>query len=417
MAQVTNQVRCYCAIAATALTLTALITACSNSSGTLGGTGLADTKGPTGTGPTGLVVDAGPPSSDAGDAADAPSGPEALFDALEASLMASCGSCHGDPTRPAQYPKWLVGPDRYTTIKAYPGIVVPNVQASKLITIGVTVQHAGGPGLEGQLLTDVTAWLTAEANALAATPLATTAPFAPTTGANTVDLSSIVPGASLSFSAAPSPDGTLLTFTNLTINAPQTSGLHVAHPIFAIVSGGQAFEDVADSFSNTDETVPQGESEPLGDGVFVLDVEATINGPWQMGDELEVAFATLATADVPPPDGGLDDGGDGGEGGTVAPGGCQSVATFVSDAVPAIMANSCLTCHQGQNAGATAQMDLSMLGTNNTVACAQALTKVDLTNKPQSEIILAPTGGIAGHPFQSASANYKTMMLAWINNE
>jgi hypothetical protein len=50
-------------------------------------------------------------------------------------------------------------------------------------------------------------------------------------------------------------------------------------------------------------------------------------------------------------------------------------------------------------------------------ACNQALLRVNTQNPAQSDIILAPTGGVANHPFKNADATYAQMMQAWIVNE
>jgi len=50
-------------------------------------------------------------------------------------------------------------------------------------------------------------------------------------------------------------------------------------------------------------------------------------------------------------------------------------------------------------------------------ACAQALPRIDTTNPAQSQIILAPTGGLPPHPFTSAPASFVTMMETWIQAE
>jgi cytochrome c553 len=348
----------------------------------------------------GAPVDAGP---------KAPT-PEQLFNTLEAPLVAACGTCHGTTTGLAAAPKWLLGPNRYATVKAYPGIVVSDPENSLLITIGDTVQHAGGPGLSNNppadLRDQVTNWLEAEAAAIEAAPLASTNPFPLKNGANTVDISKGgVKGASMSFTVA--LGGGIVTFTDMTITAPANTGLEIVHPIFAIDTGaaGPPTGDVGDSFSNLDETVPAGQTMPLGVGLLVLDVSETIGSNWTSADKIVIQFTSLSK--VAASDGGT-------EGGA---GGCKAVATFTADAVPAIQANQCLTCHQGENPSATANLDLTMIGTDNAAACAQALTQVNLTTPSNSNIILAPTGGIAAHPFKGASANFKTMMLDWIMAE
>jgi hypothetical protein len=50
-------------------------------------------------------------------------------------------------------------------------------------------------------------------------------------------------------------------------------------------------------------------------------------------------------------------------------------------------------------------------------ACAQALAQIDPANPAQSQIILAPTGQVANHPFKNASQSFVTMMETWIAAE
>jgi hypothetical protein len=357
----------------------------------------ASTTGDGGAGSTSTAVDAGPT-------------PEQVFNQLEPDLYEACGSCHGTSTGLAAAPKWLLGPNRYATVMAYPGIVVTDVEDSLLLTIGDTLQHAGGPGLSdappAHLLDQVTAWLVMESDVIQAVALPATPPFSIQNGTNTINISNAgVSGASMSFTVVISDS--IITFTDMTITAPTTTGLEIVSPIFAIVTPGQPpVQDVGDSFSNLDQTVPAGQTATLGVGLMVLDVSATIGQNWATSDKLEIQFTSLSK--VSSSDGGT------GEGGA---GGCKAVATYTADAVPAIQANTCLTCHQGQNAEATANLDMTMVGTDNAAACAQALNQVDLADPSMSNIILAPTGGITNHPFKGASASFKTMMLEWIAKE
>jgi hypothetical protein len=336
--------------------------------------------------------------------------PEQLFNAFEAPLVMACGTCHGTST--ATGPKWLLGPNRYATVVAYPGIIVPDPENSILLTVDQNGMHPGGPGLSNAapvyLSDQVANWLAAEAAILSMAPLPSTKPFPLKNGPNTVNISrGGVNGASMSFTVA--LDGATITFTDMTITAPASTGLEIVHPIFAIDTGadsGPPTPDVADSFSNLDQTVPAGQTQPLGVGLFVLDVDNTIGSDWTSADQIVIQFTSLTKVSAS---------GDGGTDGSA--GGCKAVATFTADAVPAIQANTCLTCHQGENAEATTNLDLTMIGTDNAAACAQALLQVNLTDPTQSNIIQAPTGGIPAHPFKGASANFKTMMLDWIMAE
>jgi hypothetical protein len=161
-------------------------------------------------------------------------------------------------------------------------------------------------------------------------------------------------------------------------------------------AGGAVAEN--DDLSNVSQTVPAGTTAPLGTGLLVLT-------GWASTDTFQITFqqivAASATADA---------------GST---GGCKDVASFTTNAVPAIQANTCLNCHNTGGSG-NASLDLSALATtpaDDAKACAQALTRINPANPAQSDIILAPTGQVAAHPFQGASANYTTMMETWIAAE
>jgi hypothetical protein len=107
------------------------------------------------------------------------------------------------------------------------------------------------------------------------------------------------------------------------------------------------------------------------------------------------------------------------DGGTPTTDGCKAVANFADNAVPAIQANSCLNCHDSGGSGNSA-LDLSALASNppdEETACAQALTRANPTLPAQSDIILAPTGQVANHPFKNASQSFVTMMETWIAAE
>ena len=319
---------------------------------------------------------------------------EDLFRQLEPDLTKACGGpCHTDGTT-GSAPRWLAPPDAYVSIKAYPGIVVPDPDSSKLLTKG---PHAG-PALTGDLATRTRAWLSLEATLLKNAVLPTTDPFAIVSGANTVDISKAgtgVDGTKMTFTATIT--GSVLTLGELHIVAPPTTAVHVAHPIFVVIpETGPEKPDPVDSFSNTDQTINPSASDPLGPGELILI-------GWG-NSKMRVEFTKLEPGKV------VDAGGDGG-------GGCKSVTTYVSSAVPAIQNNTCLTCHQGQNGGATAALDMTDVGQDNARACAQALTKVNLTDKPNSTIIAAPTGKVQ-HPYQVADPQgWTNAILGWIQNE
>jgi hypothetical protein len=290
-------------------------------------------------------------------------------------------------------PAWMGGIDVYATIRAYKRVIVANAQTSILVTKG---RHEG-PDLVDPLRSQVLTWLSAEAAAIMTTPLPSTAPFSITMGANSVDLApaGAPAGAKLTFTASTS--GTITELSQMQVVAPAASGVHVVFPVFAkLATDGTETDDT--SFSNVDLTVAAGGSATMGPGLLLVT-------DWATGDMMKVTFTKIGSATA-------------GDGGTVV-GGCKSVSTFTANAVPAIQANTCLNCHNTGGSGNGA-LDLSGLAANpqNAAgACAQALNRINTANPAQSDIILAPTGGVAAHPFKNASSTYSTMMQQWIVNE
>jgi hypothetical protein len=250
------------------------------------------------------------------------------------------------------------------------------------------------------LVPDITAWLGAEATAVAATPAPTTslqtAAIALPSGAGSIDLPAPA-GAKITFTA--SLDTGILTLKDVTLVAPAASGVHAAGVHIDLVDAtGVTTQN--ESFAGTDNTAPKGGSVPIGLGLAVVPRVAS-------ADQLRLSFDVLESSD-------------GGGGTTTATlGGCKNVASYQANAVPAIQANTCLNCHNSGGSGNGA-LDMSGLAANPpdyARACAQALSKIDATNPAQSPIILAPTGGIAAHPFKNANAQFTTMMTTWITAE
>jgi hypothetical protein len=105
-------------------------------------------------------------------------------------------------------------------------------------------------------------------------------------------------------------------------------------------------------------------------------------------------------------------------GGGVNTGGCKSVTTFISSAVPELQKDGCSGCHAGTSATATGALDLSSLGKDYGAACAQALNKVDLTNKLESALIQAPAGTQTHMGGKVADTQgFTAAVLGWVNNE
>lgn len=370
--------------------------ACDDSGGD-GGLGGAGGRGVGGSGGN-LSVDSGPPSASAQ--------AESLYRALEPDLVKTCGGpCHGTATAGGNPPTWLAPPDTYVSVKAFPGAIVADPNSSRLILKGPHAGPALTTGTYKPLGDRVLTWLAAEALVLAQKQLPATDPFTVSMGANTIDIAkgetdadggAKLAGAKITFTAA--KNGSVLTLTKAAVVAPSGTGMRIAHPIFVVIpANGPAKNDPVDTFSNLDVSIPAGQSAPLGTGdLFLFD--------WQDSNKVKIAFTDLEAKVVSA------------DAGTT--GGCKSVATFTSSAVPGIQKENCLTCHAGSNAGATSALDLSQLGKDNTMACAQALNKVTLSNKPQSPLIQAPAGNLTHQGGKVPdTAAYTTAITNWINNE
>jgi cytochrome c553 len=363
----------------------------------MGNGGLAQTGGSSSGGGGGSSNGGGIVTSDldggtSSDASAAASQARALFEALYPSLSTTCGgACHAQGVGGA--PIWLGLPDPYTSATKFPGIIGPDPGTSIIVTKG---RHEGPP-LADPLLTQVMGWLTAEAAALPVVTLPSTPAFTVTMGSNDIDCSAAgIPGLHVTFGASASGD--LLTLANLEVVTPATTGATITYPIFALLPQGAPEIDDA-SFSNLVQTVAAGTTTSLGPGLLLLT-------QWATSDQMKIEFTALVKATVA-------------DGGSSTTGGCKSVASFTANAVPAIQANTCLTCHNTGGSG-NPSLDLSALAANppdDAAACAQALTRVNLTTPAQSEIILAPTGQVANHPFQNASQSFVTMMETWITAE
>jgi len=333
---------------------------------------------------------------------NADGGPQAplqqqLFQALEPTLVQKCGgACHVDGTT-LNAPKWLAGPNDYTTITTYPGIVTSDVYSSKLLNR--PSNHPSSclldPGNEA-LLAQVTTWLTAEASALAAIPLPSTDPVDPATGS--VDLSKAatgITGAKITFKATTM--GTLMKFENVMLVAPGATGIHILAPIFTMVPSSGPEVDNTD-FSTTEMSVAAASSSSVTPVFYFSN--------WAAGAKLKLQFEKIEPATVAGSDAGT---------GTS----CKDVTTFQNSAAPTLK-SQCVSCHGGGNGTATASMDLTALNNNDYAsACTQAHTQVNLANKTQSNILLAPLQQV-NHPtkvFASTSSTGYQAILTWINKE
>ena len=336
--------------------------------------------------------------------------PKTMFEsAVQPIMMAACNVCH---TGNAAGPPFMAPmPDVYSTVKAWPGLVGPSPQGSKIYMKGM---HEG-PGFTPAQAMIVAQWINAEAMASHGNPdgggsAPMIAPFAPTPGTNTVDLSALGPGlagATMKFDASISGAG--LSMAALSITAPATTGVHVVHPLFTVYPmAGGATPDPVDSFSGLDQTINMGASGQIGPGTLILT-------SFQLGDKIGVVFQKL---DATNPPGGTD-------GGTVGGGGCKDVTDFTADAKPPL-SQTCVTCHGGNNAGAQSALDMSRVNdtsaTGQAAACAQLLNKVTPATPAASRIFqVTMPGSTAVHPFQFPDQNsfnaFQNMVSQWIVHE
>jgi len=310
---------------------------------------------------------------------------EAKFRAVEPELLKECGkTCHdtGEYSQPA--PTFLAGPDPYKSIKAQPGIVVRDVYTSALITKG---PHAG-PALSqnAELEKKVIEWLEAEAILIQAQKLPSTPPFTVVAGPNEVDLTPAatggLTGVRLKFEA--SMVGSMLSLSKLTIVAPVGPDVHILHPRFVRVlpepreDGTVEVPDPADSFSNSDQTIPNGTEAPLLPGSVLFSGDGW--RPFDMAkDRLRIEVSQLepgkisVISDAPT---------------------CKNVQAFAQNVLPTIRnqqtsaGNNCQGCH-GQGLGG-----LNLASQDTALICQQVLQKLNRANLAQSLIITKVTGGM-----------------------
>ncbi|CAN5412857.1 hypothetical protein BH09MYX1_BH09MYX1_33160 [soil metagenome] len=320
-----------------------------------------------------------------------------LFQSLEKDFVAKCGSCHQNGTGGVVTQVFLKGPDVYTTIKNYPGIVSDDIYGSKLLNRPANhpVASLQDPGNEA-LLGQVTAWLSAEAVAIKATPLPTTDIVDPMSGS--VDLTKAgIAGAKIVFT--PSVTGTTLRLNDVRLQAPTTSGIHVASPTFVIIpTTGPEVSNT--TFSTSDLSVPAAGTATIGTVLYAFNFPS--------GAKIRIQFQKIEAATVAATDAGS------------SASSCKAQADFTNTARPVLQAN-CANCHGGNNANATAAFDMTKLASDPAAACTQARFKINLADKNNSNILLAPLANSGlGHPVKpfgnTGAAGYQSI-LTWVNKE
>lgn len=328
---------------------------------------------------------------------------EALFRVAEPDLMKNCGkTCHDTAQYQPTPPAFLAGPDAYKSIKAQVGIVVRDVYQSALLTKG---PHAG-PALKEDPVAEkkVTDWLEAEAILIQSQKLPSTPPFIVTLGPNDVDLSTAavsgLTGVHMKFDAA--MVGSMLSLTNLTIVAPAGPDVHLLQPRFVRVlaqantDGLKEIADPADSFSNSDQTVPNGKETALAPGAVLFSAAGW--RPWdQAQDKLRIEFMKLEPGKVSV---------------IQAAASCKDVGAFTNNVLPTIrqqqtsVGQNCQNCH-GNGLGG-----LNLASQDTALICQQILQKLTQSNIPQSLIVTKVSGGMAHNGGTVPDANaWRTLFV------
>lgn len=354
--------------------------------------------------------------------------PEPLFRALEDDLVASCGGTNGRCHVNGSYqsaPKWLGGPDPYVSIRKYRGILPATKEVGDSILL-TQVRHAG-PALKdapNDLYRRVADWLVAE---VPPPPLPNTGSFPVVEGYNSVSLDNVasgLTGARITFLATEANG--VLTLSALKLVAPANANVKVSAPFFVILPrNGKVKADPEVNGFQGELTVPAGQSVEMFTGKMIL-------LQWDPAGQLKIVFATIESTP-----------------GQGTPTTCTALDSFKNSALPAmrmpvdvlqddedagteagvgtvIGKGSCLGCHgaeppAGQAPSPAVQaMDLRSADQDPEKACAQARNWINFQNKPESTILLNPTGkGNPQHPMKPVPDSDPIIngIRAWVDAE
>ncbi|MDB4936737.1 MAG: hypothetical protein JWP87_3709 [Labilithrix sp.] len=362
-----------------ALGLTGAIVACSDDAADkLGGRntpgGTSGTSGTSG----GTDGDGGPGSNPGGPPAE-----ELLFRAVETDLKQKCGNaCHELATYKPTPPAFLAGPDAYKSIKAQPGAIVADYYQSVLLTKGAHAGPAVGtdPTFEGKVIE----WLKLESAIIQSAKKPSTDPVALVSGPNDIDMTkAAVPGLTgvhLKFDA--SLVGGILSLNNIKVVAGAGTDVHVYKPKFVRVlpkpnaTNQTEIPDGADTFSNTDQTVPGGAETVLNPGSALISADGW--HPYDFAaDKVRIEVEKLEPGKVSVLE---------------KPKVCKDVAGFTNNVLPSMRGGggitpNCSQCHGNGLAG------LSLNGADQAVVCNQVLGKLNEADLTKSLIVTKVTVG------------------------
>ena len=353
--------------------------ACSDSStDQLGGRNTGASSGSSG-GSSGGNGDGGPGSNPGG-----PPPEELLFRAVEPDLKAKCGTaCHDLATYKPTPPAFLAGPDSYKSIKAQPGAIVADYYQSVLLQKGA---HAGpSVGSDPTFEAKVIEWLKMESAVIQGQKKPSTDAVALVAGPNDLDMTKAcvggLTGVHLKFDA--SLTGGILSLSNIKVVAAAGTDVHVYKPklikVLAKPNANNQTEipDGAETFSNTDQTVPGGAETVLAPGsAFITAAGWT---PFDFAsDKIRIEVDKLEPGKVQVIE---------------AAKVCKNVANFTANVLPSMRGQNgaitpnCSQCHGNGLAG------LSLNGADQAVVCNQVLGKLNTADISKSLIVTKVTAG------------------------
>ena len=331
----------------------------------------------------------GGPGGDGGASGSNPGGPpqeEVLFRAVEKDLQQKCGNaCHAAATYKPTPPAFLAPPDAYKSIKAQPGVVVADYYQSSLLQKGA---HAGpAVGDDPTFEAKVIEWLKMESAVIQGQKKPTTEPVTLKTGPNDIDMGKAqatgLTGVHLLFDV--SLIGGILSLSNIKVHAAAGTDVHILKPRFIKVlakpdaAKRTEIPDGAETFSNTDQTVPGGADTVLSPGTAFLTAAGWT--PFDLAaDKIRIEVEKLEPGKVSVIE---------------KPKVCKDVAGFTAKVLPSMRGAAggfnlnCANCHGGGLAG------LSLNGADETVNCNQVMMKLNEADIAKSLIVTKVTAGNA----------------------
>lgn len=353
--------------------------------------------GPGGSSGNGGDGDGGPATNPGG-----PPPEEVLFRAVEPDLQQKCGqTCHAEGTYKPTPPTFLAGPDAYKSIKAQPGAIVADYYQSVLLQKGA---HAGpAVGTDPTFEAKVIEWLKMESVVIQGQKKPSTDAVALAAGANDIDLTKAcvggLTGVHLKFDA--SLVGGILSLSNIKVLAAAGTDVHVYKPQFIKVlakpdaKNRSEIPDGAETFSNTDQTVPGGAETILTPGAAFLTADGWT--PFDFAsDKIRIEVEKLEPGKVSVVE---------------KPKVCKNVAGFTANVLPSMRGGggitpNCANCHGNGLAG------LSLNGGDQAVVCNQVLQKLNEADIAKSLIVTKVTAG----PHNGGLVNNAANWTAVFNN-